>query len=321
MNDVDGAIVDLDRVTKTFDEVTAVDGVTCTVDRGDVLGLLGHNGAGKTTTLRLISGVLTPTDGTVRAFGMDPVEHGDDVRRRTGVLLAKPSVDRRLTGRENLEFTARLYGLDRSSARDRLEDLVVSFHLDDRLDDLVEHYSEGMVQRLALARMLLPDPALLLLDEPTSSLDPMAAHGVRQLIADLAKAQERTIIISTHDLIEAGQVCDRVAVLQRGGLVALGSPGELAGSIAARGLRLVVSELDRTAVTHLAVERGYVVEPLSGGELRLHGVEYEQVPALVRALVDAELDVYGVTIDQPTLTDFYLALHVDEDEAADVPDN
>ncbi|CAN5798586.1 daunorubicin resistance protein DrrA family ABC transporter ATP-binding protein [soil metagenome] len=310
-------VVDLNGVTKEFDKVTAVDDLTCSVNRGDVLGLLGHNGAGKTTTLRLISGVLTPTCGTVTAFGMDPVDRGDEVRRRTGVMLARPPVDRRMTGRENLEFTARLYGVERRLARDRLEELVVSFHLDDRLDDLVEHYSDGMVQRLALARMLLPDPTLLLLDEPTAALDPMAAYGVRQLIADLAGAQERTIIISTHDLIEAAQVCDRVAVLQRGELVALGSPQELAGSVAARGLQLVVSELDRMAASGLALEHGYTVEPLADGEMRVHGVGYERVPELVHALVEADIDLYGVTIDQPTLTDFYLALHQDDDGPTD----
>ncbi|MBW3604280.1 MAG: ABC transporter ATP-binding protein [Actinobacteria bacterium] len=317
MSDADGTVVDLDGVTKVFGEVTAVDGLTCTVDRGDVLGLLGHNGAGKTTTLRLISGVLTPTSGTLGVFGMDPVTQGAQVRRRTGVMLARPPVDRRMTGRENLEYTARLYGLDRSQAHDRLEELVVSFHLDDRLDDLVDHYSEGMVQRLSLARMLLPDPALLLLDEPTATLDPMAAHAVRQLIVDLAGAQERTIIVSTHDLIEASQICDRVAVLQRGALVALGRPQELAGRVAARGLRLQVAETHRPVVSKLAIDRGYTVEPMSGGEMRVHGVGYERVPQMVRALVDADIDVYGVMIDQPTLTDFYLALHQEDDAPAD----
>lgn len=317
MSDADDVVVDLDGVTKTFGEVTAVDGLTCTVDRGDVLGLLGHNGAGKTTTLRLISGVLTPTSGAIDVFGMDPVIEGAQVRQRIGVMLARPPVDRRMTGRENLEYTARLYGIDRRKAHDRLEELVVSFHLDDRLDDLVDHYSEGMVQRLSLARMLLADPALLLLDEPTAALDPMAAHAVRQLIVDLAGAQERTIIISTHDLIEAAQICDRVAVLQRGSLVAVGRPDELAGRVAARGLRLQVAETDRPMVSKLAIDHGYTVEPMSGGEMRVHGVGYERVPQVVRALVDADIEVYGVMIDQPTLTDFYLALHQEDDAPAD----
>jgi ABC-2 type transport system ATP-binding protein len=313
----DGAdIVQLTSVTRTFGEVTAVRDLTCVVPAGDVLGLLGHNGAGKTTTLRLISGVLTPTAGTVRAFGMDPVEHGAQVRRRTGVMLARPPVDLRLTGRENLEFVARLYSLDNDRAKDRIEDLVMSFHLDDRLDDRVEHYSDGMRQRLALARMLLPDPTLLLLDEPTATLDPMAAHSVRQLIADLARSQSRTIVISTHDLIEAAQVCDRVAVLQRGGLVALGTPAELAGRVAARGLRLDVAPDSRAVVAEIAADRGYTVEPLDVGTIRVHGVEYDHVPGIVRALTDADIDVYGVAIDQPTLTDFYLALHHDDPESS-----
>ncbi len=305
--------VDLAGVSRRFGEVTAVDDVTWDAARGDVVGLLGHNGAGKTTTLRLISGVLAASAGAVRVFGMDPVARGDEVRRRLGVLLARPPVDLRLTGRENLEFAARLYGLDRDHARSRIEDLVVAFHLDDRLDDRADHYSEGMVQRLALARVLVPDPSLLLLDEPTASLDPMAAHGVRQLIADLARSHSRTIVISTHDLIEAAQVCDRVAVLRRGALVALGTPHELAGQVAARGLRLDVAPEHRPVVASITVEHGYAMEPLDDDAVRVHGVEYLHVPELVRALVAAGVDVYGVAVDQPTLTDFYLALHGDEE--------
>ena len=310
-------VVELRSVTRTFGDVTAVSELTCSVPPGDVLGLLGHNGAGKTTTLRLISGVLSATSGTVRVFGLDPVEHGAQVRRRTGVMLASPAVDRRLTGRENLVFVARLYGLDADHATERIEELVVSFHLDDRLDDRVEDYSDGMRQRLALARMLLVDPTLLLLDEPTATLDPMAAHGVRQLIADLARSHARTIVISTHDLIEAAQVCDHVAVLQRGGLVALGTPAELAGRVAARGLRLEIADADRTRVSEVAADLTYTVEPLEDGAVLLHGVGYDHVPGLVRALVDAGVDVYGVAIDEPTLTDFYLALHHDATETTD----
>jgi ABC-2 type transport system ATP-binding protein len=141
----------------------------------------------------------------------------------------------------------------------------------------------------------------------------MAAHGVRQLIADLARSHSRTIVISTHDLIEAAQVCDRVAVLRRGALVALGTPTELAGRVAARGLRLDIAIEHRPVVARVAAEHGYAMEPLDDAAVRLHGVEYLQVPELVRALVAAEIDVYGVTVDQSTLTDFYLAMHGDEE--------
>jgi ABC-type multidrug transport system ATPase subunit len=303
------AVVELDGVSLRIGEATAVEDLSCSVERASVVGLLGHHGAGKTTTLRLITGVLTATAGRLRVFGLDPVTQGPQVRRHTGVLLSDPPVDRRLTGRENLLFTARLYAIDRSAALERIDELAVSFHLDDRLDELVGHYSDGMRQRLALARVLLPNPSLLLLDEPTASLDPMAAHGVRQLVRDLAESDSRTVILATHDLIEASELCDQVIVLERGRLVSQGTPTELVERVAARALRLLVADLDRARVSVLAAGLGYTVEPLDAGVLCVHGVDYDDVPHLVRTLADAGVALYGVDIDRPTLTDLYLALH------------
>lgn len=308
--------VEFADVTRTFDELTAVEAMSWSLQRGQVLGLLGHNGAGKTTALRLINGVLTATSGAVRVFGLDPVTQGPQVRRHTGVLLSDPAVDRRLTGRENLRFTGRLYGLDAGEVAERIDELAISFHLDDRLDEPVERYSNGMRQRLALARVLLPDPSLLLLDEPTVSLDPMAAHGVRQLVRDIADSRERTVVLATHDLIEAAELCDQVVVLQRGKVVAFGPPDELAGRVSARALQLRISDDDRGAASDLAVRLGYTIEPVDVGQLSVHGVAYEAVPVLVRALVEADVRVYGIDIDQPTLTDFYLALHRERPETS-----
>jgi ABC-type multidrug transport system ATPase subunit len=312
------SVVALEGVTRMFGDLTAVEDLTCTIEHGTVLGLVGHSGSGKTTTMRLIDGVLRATTGRLRVFGLDPVTHGPEVRRHTGVLLSDAGVDRRLTGRENLAFTARLHALDRGTAAERVDELAVSFHLDDRLDEPVERYSDGMRQRLALARVLLPNPSLLLLDEPTASLDPMAAHGVRQLVRDLANSRERTVILATHDLVEAVDLCDRIAVLQRGRLVALQDPGAIAGRVGARGLRLVISDIDRKSVSEVSSRFGYTVEPLETGQLCVHGVAYDNVPALVHALVDADVGLYGVSIEQPTLTDFYLALHREAPEVSDV---
>lgn len=308
MNPGTTPVVELEGVSRAFGEATAVDDLSCTVRRGGVLGLLGHNGAGKTTTLRLISGVLAASAGRVRVFDLDPVTHGPQVRRHTGTLLPDPPVDRRLTGRENLQFTARLYALDSGAGADRIEELAVSFHLDDRLDEPVERYSIGMRQRLALARVLLPDPSLLLLDEPTASLDAMAAHGVRQLVRDIADSRARTVVLATHDLLEAVELCDRVMVLQRGRMVTLGTPQELADRLGTRALRLTTADVDQPSVFEVAAGLGYTVEPLEAGRLAVHGVGYDAVPSLVRALVAADVALYGVNIDPPTLTDFYLAL-------------
>lgn len=309
--------VELTDVTRTFGELTAVEAMSWSLQRGQVLGLLGHNGAGKTTTLRLVNGVLSATSGAVRVFGLDPMTHGPQVRRHTGVLLSAPPVDRRLTGRENLRFTGRLYSLSADEVAERIDELALSFHLDDRLDEPVERYSDGMRQRLALARVLLPDPSLLLLDEPTVSLDPMAAHGVRQLVRDIADSRERTVVLATHDLIEATELCDQVVVLQRGQVVASSRPAELAGRVDASALQLRISEHERDLVSDVAVRLGYTIEPVDVGRLAIHGVAYDAVPALVRALVHADVDVYGINVDQPTLTDFYLALHRERPETSD----
>jgi ABC-2 type transport system ATP-binding protein len=310
--------VELAGVTRTFGELTAVAAMSWSLPRGQVLGLLGHNGAGKSTTLRLINGVLTATSGAVRVFGLDPVTHGPQVRRHTGVLHSDPAVDRRLTGRENLRFTGRLYGLEVEEAAERVDELAISFHLDDRLDEAVERYSNGMRQRLALARVLLPNPSLLLLDEPTASLDPMAAHGVRQLVRDIADSRQRTVVIATRNLIEATGLCDQVAVLQRGRVVAFGTPSALASRVRARALHLRISDTDRSNVSDVAVRSGYTIEPLDAGQVAVHGVAYDDVPALVRALVHSDVSVYGINIDLPTLTDFYLALHRENPETSDV---
>ena len=312
------AAVEFAGVTRAFGDLTAVEAMSWSLRRGQVLGLLGHNGAGKSTTLRLINGVLRATSGTVRVFGLDPVTHGPQVRRHTGVLLRAPAVDRRLTGRENLRFTGRLYALDADETAERIDELAIAFHLDDRLDEPVERYSEGMRQRLALARVLLPDPSLLLLDEPTASLDPMAAHGVRQLVRDIADARERTVVIATTDLGEATELCDQVVVLQRGHVVATGTPAELAGRVGSRALHLRISDADRLVVAEVAARMGYTVEPIDTGHVCVHGVSYDDVPALVRALVDGGVGVYGLDVDRPTLTDFYLALHREHPETSDV---
>jgi ABC-2 type transport system ATP-binding protein len=164
-----------DGLTRHFGEVVAVNRLTLEVQPGEVFGFLGHNGAGKTTTVRLLNGVLAPTSGTARVLGLAPVEQGPALRRRTGVLTETPSLDERLTGRENLKIFAALYGVPQREIAARVTDLLEVFDLADRGDEKAGDYSKGMKQRLALARALIHGPELLFLDEPTSGLDPVAA--------------------------------------------------------------------------------------------------------------------------------------------------
>ncbi len=211
----------------------AVDGIDLHVARGEIFGLLGPNGAGKTTTQRMLATLLEPTEGTARVLGMDVVSQAREVRRRMGAVLSDGrSLYWKLTARENLEYFAALYHVPPGEARARIARVLETVHLDDRADDYVERFSSGMRQRLVLARALLPDPELLLLDEPTVGLDPQSARDLRDRVVAL-RAQGRTIVLTTHYMEEADQLCDRIAIVDHGRIVALDTPAALKRTIAA----------------------------------------------------------------------------------------
>jgi len=186
-------------------EIMAVDGIDLEIPRGEIFGLLGPNGAGKTTTIRMICTLLVPSGGTARVWGFDVASQATEVRRSLGVLLTgERSVYWKLTGRENLEYFASLYQV--------------------RADDLVERYSTGMRQRLALIKAMVHDPPILLLDEPTTGLDPQAARNIRELIRHLHAVEGKTVILTTHYMEEADQLCDRIGIIDHGRIIALDSP-------------------------------------------------------------------------------------------------
>jgi ABC-type multidrug transport system ATPase subunit len=297
-------------VVRRFGSTTAIDHLDLAVEAGEVVGLLGHNGAGKTTTVRLFAGLLAPDAGTVRVAGYDPVADGPEVRRRLGVLPSSPVVDARLNGLQNLRFAADVFGVPRDGLEQRIGDALAAVELDGRGDERVAGYSTGMRHRLALARVLLPEPTILLLDEPTASLDPVAARQVRRRIAQLAAEQRRTVVLCTHDLAEADALCDRVVVLEHGRIVAQGSPAALAAAHGTGGLQLDVDGQDlATARRLLATVTSGEVEVEGGGRLRAGGVPRDAVPELVRALAAAEVTVFEVRRLDPSLEDVYLAIH------------
>jgi ABC-2 type transport system ATP-binding protein len=215
-------------------ETFALDAVSLTVGSGRVFGVLGPNGSGKTTLLRIICTLLHPSAGRVEVLGDDPTISPGAVRRRLGAALGgERALYWRLTGRENLLYAGALYDLPPGVASTRAGELLRLVDLDDRADDLVERYSSGMRQRLALARALVLDPPLLVLDEPTAGLDPQAAAAIRRLLQRLREARTRTIVMATHNLADAEQLCDEVAILDRGRLVACDSPHALRAGLAA----------------------------------------------------------------------------------------
>lgn len=303
-------VVRLEAVERRFGAVTALDGVDLEVSRREVIGLLGHNGAGKTTAVRVLAGLLAADAGRVEVLGMDPVAQGDEVRRRIGVLPARPVVDERLTAAANLRFAAEVFGLPRHGLDDRIDAALRRFELEERRDDRVAGFSTGMRQRLSLARVLLSEPEVLLLDEPTAALDPVAARSVRRMLAGLAREEERTVLLCTHDLGEAEMLCDRVVVLEHGRVVATGSPSELA---AEHGVGGVLVEVESSQVPVALEVLGEVTaedpQVEGAGRIRAVGVARSAVPGLVTSLTKADVTVYEVRRLDPTLEDVYLRLH------------
>jgi ABC-2 type transport system ATP-binding protein len=215
--------------SKRFGAQQSLDGLELRVESGSVFGFLGPNGAGKTTTLRLMLGLVRADAGQVRVLGLDPREHADAIRARVGVLLEHDGTYNRLSARHNLDYYARIHHLPASERTARIEELLRAFGLWDRRDDAVLTWSKGMRQKLAIARALLHRPKLVLLDEPFSGLDPVAATELRTLIVDLARKDGVTVFLTTHDLAHVERACDRVAVLKAGKVIANGTPSALSG--------------------------------------------------------------------------------------------
>ena len=304
------------RLARRFDSVTALDGVTFSIPAGQVVGLLGHNGAGKTTTIRLLNGLLAPTGGRVATLGLDPSVDGPSVRARTGVLTETPSLDDRMTARESMTFWADMWGVEPRLVAARVSELLERFDLEGRADDSVGGYSRGMGQRLAIARTLLHDPPLLFLDEPTAALDPIAALGVRELVRSLAADGSRTILVCTHNLAEAQELCDRVMILRHGRLVADGTPAEVADTAALPvRVRLEVDGGQTDVALRVAGSRDGVRALADGpGRITIEGLGQADVPALVAELVGAGASVYRVNPEAATLEDAYVALYGAEAE-------
>lgn len=220
--------IEVNGLTKVFNgRVRAVDEISFIVKGGEILGFLGPNGAGKTTTLNMLSTLLKPTSGTATVNGHDIVEEPDAVRRSIGYVFQDPTLDIELTGRENLDFHGRLYNLNRSLRKQRIEEMLEIVQLTDRADNLVKTYSGGMKRRLEIARGLLHHPEVLFLDEPTLGLDPQTRRSIWEHIQRLNQEKKITIILTTHYTEEADYLCGRILIIDFGKIVALDTPDKL----------------------------------------------------------------------------------------------
>src|SRR5208337_4964058 len=218
-------------LTRRFNELVAVDTISFDIDQGEIFGLLGPNGAGKTTTLSMLSTMLTPPSGSATVNGIDIERDEDGVRKSIGIVFQDQSLDEELTAWENMDFHGRLYRIPAGTRNQRITELLRLVELTDRKDDFIKTFSGGMRRRLEIARGLLHHPAVLFLDEPTLGLDPQTRNHLWQYIATLAKEKGITIILTTHYMEEADQLCNRVAIIDHGKIIALDAPKNLKDGI------------------------------------------------------------------------------------------
>jgi ABC-2 type transport system ATP-binding protein len=306
-------IIQISSLSRHFGEKNAVDHLTLDVQAGEIFGFLGHNGAGKTTTVRLLNGVLESTSGQACVLGLDPQTEGPAIRARTGVLTETPSLDERLTARDNLSIYADLYNVPPTDVNRRVNSLLTEFDLAERADEKVGGYSKGMKQRLALARALLHRPEVLFLDEPTAALDPVAARHVHALVENLARREGCTVFLCTHNLVEAQKLCDRVAVMEHGRLVALGTPSDLTRQYVKRldvDLEVDPVQMELALQTLQKFPQLFVSPPNREKELlTLTLAGREAIPELLACLVQKGLRVYRLAPQEANLEEVYFALN------------
>lgn len=293
--------IEFSHVTRSFGEITAVDDLTLEVPEGSITVLLGPNGAGKTTTVRLATGALRSDAGAIRVLGLDPRVDGDEVRSRCAVVPPKPALYDNLTGEENLRFAADIFAADHAAILPAAE----RFGIDHALDLNVGGYSTGMRTRLALARAVLHDPEVLLLDEPTAGLDPESARAVLNLIRELA-GRGRTIVLCTHLLHEAEGVADQVVLMGAGQARIVGSQEDLADRFVTNPAVIIDAE-DRDSLTTLREHRDVIAAEWNGA-IHVRLTHLDRLPDLVADLVSAGIRITRVEPNNPTLETLYFEM-------------
>jgi ABC-2 type transport system ATP-binding protein len=308
----------MENLTRDFQSrdgpVRALDGLTLAVPAGRIFGFLGPNGAGKTTTIRLLLGLLEPTAGRAEVLGFDTQTEADEVRARTGALLEHAGIYEQLSAADNLEFYARAWRLRKPERQARIKELLTGMGLWERRGDRAGTWSQGMKQKLALARALLHRPPLVLLDEPTAGLDVPSAAAVRDDLAALAEREGTTVFLTTHNMAEAERLCSRVAVIRQGKLLAVGHPDELRARAGGPHVEIVGRGFSEDALALLRARSEVAAVKANNGRLVVDLRQEIEVAPLIRLLVDAGVEVEEVQRGKASLEEVFLTLMQEEQD-------
>ena len=309
MNDI---AIKLEKVTRDFENVRAVDELSLEVPSGSIFGFLGPNGAGKTTTIHMLLGLLEPTEGQVGVLGFDARTRGEEVRMRTGALLEHPGIYEQLSAEDNLEFYGRVWRIPEPERSARIKELLSHIGLWERRKDQAGKWSRGMKQKLALARVLIHKPPLILLDEPTAGLDVMSGTAVREDLVSLVEREGTTVFLTTHNMSEAEKLCDQVAVIREGSLVTVGSPDELR-SRATRPQVVVIGHGFGPMVVQMVEELPEVTAVSArNGRLTIDLRQELATAHLVSILVEAGAHVDEIRRGKASLEEVFVALMEEE---------
>nr|CBH38977.1 ABC-2 type transporter, ATP-binding protein [uncultured archaeon] len=302
-------VIEVTDLTKRFNSngisFAAVDQITFTVEEREIVALLGPNGAGKTTLIKILTTLLKPTSGMAKVAGFDVTKDKEKVRASIGIVFQEPALDRRLTGRENLDFHARMYGIKRGERERRVAELLKLVELEEKADIVVDKYSGGMNRRLELARGFIHHPKVLFLDEPTLGLDTQTRRRTWDYIKQLNEREGVTVVLTTHYMEEADYLCDRVGIIDRGKIIVLDSPRKLVDLI---GLDLVTLELNTPNaaaifenldfVTDVQEHNGFVTLKMERADLR--------IPTIMEHARESGLEIKSVNMRKPSLEDVFL---------------
>lgn len=300
---------------KHFGEIKALRGIDLAVPKGTIFALLGPNGAGKTTAVRALTGVIKPSGGQAQVAGYDVVTDIKSVRQRVGVMTETAANYERLSAQQNLEIFGQLYGQSRSEASQKAKRLLDTFGLSQRAKSRVETFSTGMKKRVLLARALIHNPEVLFLDEPTSGLDPEASEQVLEIIRELCSERKHTVILCTHNLDEAQRLCDQIAVVKQGEILAAGSVPELERRLWS-GLQVLV-ELEQRSQGAERIIAAASQDPVDWDQstAKLTLADRQAIPDLVNGLVRAEARIVAVHPQARTLREIYFKLMGGEEHA------